>query len=67
MSVTFCGLDYVPSVCATITGPPYPKRGLAAGVLEVIAALFLPTALRIVVGGIGVLRIIFGVYRVVQA
>jgi len=49
------------SVCALVAGPPYPsKRGLAAGVLEVVAALFLPTALRVVVGGIGVLRIVRG-------
>ncbi len=54
---------YIPSVCAMIVGPPYPARGVAAGVLEIIAALFLPTALRIVVGGIGVLRVIFGGYH----
>ena len=52
---------YVPSVCSTIVGPPYPRRGVAAGVLEVIAGLFFPTPLRVVVIGVGVLRVIQGI------
>lgn len=54
---------YVPSVCAVIVGPPYPRRGIAAGVLEIVVACFLPMALRVVVGGIGVLRVMFGIYK----
>jgi hypothetical protein len=57
-------LESVPSVCGVIMGGPQPYRGLAAGVLEVTAALFLPTALRVVVGSIGALRIGYGLYKV---
>lgn len=54
----------VPSLCGVIMGGPQPYRGLAAGVIEVVAALFFPKTLRIVVGTIGVLRIAYGMAKI---
>lgn len=55
------------SVCARIAGPPYPPpRGMLSGALEIGAALFLPTPLRAIIGGIGVLRVVRGIAGLVS-
>ena len=43
-------------------GGEQPYRGVVAGLVELVGALFLPRPLRVVVGAIGALRVIYGAW-----
>lgn len=56
----------VPSICGVVMGGPQPNRGLLAGVIELCGAVFFPMPLRVVVGSIGLMRMGYGLYRVLK-
>lgn len=59
-------IEGIPSVCGVVMGGPQPERGLVAGAIEVVASMFFPTPLRVVVGSIGLMRIGYGLNKMTK-